>query len=256
MAAAIVAALVALAVGLGDLSAHGGEQLQARAYGLRAFPPVPAGVTKHRLLPSPAVGVGSAYSFEETLPDGLPVTWDPCRPIHYVVRSARLPSYGLALIHQAIARVSAATGLEFVDDGMTTEAPSPTRPLMETQYGDRWAPVLIAFSDASEYPSLGGEVMGRGGSAAVAPEGPASARYVTGQIVLDLADFASVRSRADGDLLARAAVMHELGHVVGLGHVPDTDQIMDPTNGGTTQFGTGDLAGLQILGSGLCHHDT
>jgi hypothetical protein len=251
-----VAGLVALAVGLDGLVAHGGVQLQARAYGLTAFPPVPAGVTDHRLLPSALPGVGSAYTFEETLPDGRPVTWDPCRPIHYVVRSTRLPSYGSAMITQAIARVSAATGLEFVDDGMTTEAPSATRPLVQARYGDRWAPVLIAFSDAAEYPSLGGEVMGRGGSVAVAPHGPASARYVTGQIVLDLSDFASVRSRPDGDLLARAAVMHELGHVVGLGHVPNTDQIMDPTNGGTTQYGTGDLTGLQLLGSGLCHDDT
>lgn len=253
---AVAAAVVAVVLLITSGAVHAqGANLRARAYGLRAFPPLPADAGDRRLLPAPTPGVGSAYAFEQTLPDGLPVTYDPCRPLHYVIRSTRLPAYGAAMVKAAVARVQAATGLEFVFDGYTTEAPSTDRPLVQSRYGDRWAPLLIAFSDPSESPSLGGDVMGRGGSAAVAPDGPASARYVTGQVILDLGDFQTVMSRPDGTLMARASIMHELGHVVGMAHVQNTDQIMDPVNGGTTTWGSGDLHGLALLGSGLCHHD-
>ncbi|WP_432519770.1 hypothetical protein [Kineococcus sp. SYSU DK006] len=72
---------------------------------------------------------------------GTPVAWKPCRPIHYVTRPDGAPTGAQQLMQQAIARVSAATGLRFIDDGATTEAPSPQRrPYQSERYGERWAP--------------------------------------------------------------------------------------------------------------------
>ena len=75
--------------------------------------------------------------------------YDPCRPIHYVVRPDGAPPGGAELIRTAVAQVSGATGLQFVDDGPTQEAPSTDREAYQPElYGRRWAPVLIAWSTA------------------------------------------------------------------------------------------------------------
>lgn len=60
----------------------------------------------------------------------------------------------------------------------------------------------------------------------------------------------------DGRQVVRAIVLHELGHLVGLGHVTDATQLMYPEGQpGVTDFGAGDLAGLAALGRGTCRPD-
>jgi hypothetical protein len=88
-----------------------------------------------------------SYRFTALQADGkTPVTYDPCRPVHYVVRTQGAPVGGQALITEAVGRVARATGLQFRDDGTTSEAPSGQRePFQKDRYGDRWAPVLIAW---------------------------------------------------------------------------------------------------------------
>lgn len=54
------------------------------------------------------------------------MAFDPCRPIHYVIRPDGKPPGGRGAIQAGIAEVSRATGLVFVDDGITfdeVEAP-------------------------------------------------------------------------------------------------------------------------------------
>jgi hypothetical protein len=221
------------------------------------YPPLPADAGDRRLLPLPPPSYGSSYAFLETLPDGSPVAYDPCRPIHYVIARSHLPPYGARMIREAVAKASAATGLEFVEDGMTDEALDFNRaPVQVARYGNRWAPVLIAFSDARQSPQLGADVMGRGGSRSVAPDGPASARYVTGAIGLDQDDFDQTLGYSNGWAMGRATIMHELGHLVGLAHVTDQMQLMANHNQGFVFYGPGDQHGLALEGSGLCHHDT
>ena len=61
--------------------------------------------------------------------------------------------------------VSAASGLQFVYDGTTAEAPSKTRETYQPdRYGKQWAPVLIAWSTPEESPDLAGKVAGTGGA--------------------------------------------------------------------------------------------
>jgi len=41
--------------------------------------------------------------------------------------------------------------------------------------------------------------------------------------------------------------LHELGHTIGLGHISDTKQIMNPYYTGSRSLGPGDMAGAQFL---------
>ena len=47
-------------------------------------------------------------------------------------------------------------------------------------------------------------------------------------------------------------LQHELGHVVGLDHIGDPDQMMRPSSSDVLTLQEGDLAGLAQLGQGAC----
>jgi hypothetical protein len=183
-----------------------------------------------------------------------PVAFDPCRPVHFVVRPTNEIPGGREQLTQALAEVSRATGLVFVDDGLTNEAPSDQRaPIQKERYGDRWAPVLITWSDPDEAPRLEGKVAGYAGPQWIGTPGKrGSDRYVTGIVVLDAPDLAKIMKRKDGRAQVLAIIMHELGHLVGLDHVEDPKQLMNAENVGVKRFADGDLRGLHELGLGAC----
>jgi hypothetical protein len=76
--------------------------------------------------------------------------------------------------------------------------------------------------------------------------------YVSGLVYLDGFSFAQLGLRPEGHAQARAIIMHELAHLVGLTHVADSGQLMYADNNGQTGFGAGDLEGLRRLGGGPC----
>jgi hypothetical protein len=206
--------------------------------------------------PAPAAGAGR-YRVLARQPGGsAPVTWSPCRPVHYVVRSAHAPKDGARMISEAVAQVSAATGLRFVADGATTEGPSPDRASFQpARYGDRWAPVLVLWATPDEVPDFGIDVAGEAGAQRVrTPSGDQT--YVSGIVYLDPGKIASIQ-RQGGYLLARAVLLHELGHLVGLAHVNDRREVMFPAvdQASPRTYAAGDLAGLALLGRGACQPD-
>ena len=193
----------------------------------------------------------NAYAFLETQLDQVtPVAYDPCQPIHYVVRGQGAPPGGGQLITEAIARVAKATGLTFVYDGPTDQSTADWE-ASDGVDGERWAPVVISWETPAESPELAGDVAGAAGSTARSYVG-ASRVYVSGTVTLDAEDMREIVDEPRGKQEARAIIMHELGHLVGLDHVDDKDQLMYPTIQRGTEFGTGDLTGLAALGRGAC----
>ena len=169
-----------------------------------------------------------------------------------MVRADAAPAGSEGLIAEAVAEVSAATGLTFVADGTTAEPPSAERDLFQPgTYGKRWVPVLLTWSGPAEVPELAGDVIGPGGSDYARTPGQPLV-YVGGQMRLDAVDAAATLALPRGRDHIRATIAHELAHVVGLDHVDDPTQLMYAENSGVSAFGDGDRAGLAVLRAGPC----
>jgi hypothetical protein len=222
-----------------------------------AAPAVRAPVPGGRLAPAvplPAAPPAEEWTFMRTQGGPLsPVAFDPCRAIHYVVRThPAVGTDGLDLVREAVAEVSAATGLVFAYDGTTDEAPAESRPAsLPSRYASRYAPVLIAFSDPDESPRLAGDTAGFGGPVAVR-DATGRLVYVSGNVVLDSPALSRHLGFLRRSAHARAIVMHELGHVVGATHPEDGSQLMAAENTGQTDWGDGDRYALALLGRGPC----
>jgi hypothetical protein len=185
------------------------------------------------------------YKFMAVQPgtDDIPVTYQSCQPIKYVVNSTLSVPGGQQFIDEAVGRISAATGLRFVNLGTTNLVPGRGR--------TPGATILIAWTTPTQVPELAGDTVGVGGSSSVRFRDSARRFYFSGEISLDTPDLADMLER-NGPASVRAVVMHELGHVMGLDHVQDRHELMNEHNVGMTDFGPGDLAGLALLGKGGC----
>jgi len=222
------------------------------------YPPLPADSRyPERVLPQVRPAVTGERAFNSTHPDGTPTRFDPCRPLHWVLNPDGMPDGGEQLLREAVAEISAATGLAFVDDGRTTERVSDDRESVQPQrYGERWAPVLVDWVDNSEVAYPDEEVFGVASRTVVTPSGtPASARYVTGWVALNRAWFTDALTDPGRAGIARGIMLHELAHLVGLDHVKDPTQVMHATSE-TSGLGDGDREGLAIAGAGSCYADT
>ncbi|HSV38300.1 MAG TPA: matrixin family metalloprotease [Nocardioidaceae bacterium] len=163
-----------------------------------------------------------------------PVRYPACQPLSYAVSGEGLDSEH-ELIDEAVVEIAAATGLRFVPLGSATEG----------------ATIVIRWTDSTGEPRLAGDTVGIGGSSSVVdPE--SGLRYFTkGRIDLDTPDLTTTLIQ-HGPEEVRAVMMHELGHVIGLDHVDDRNELMYQRNIGKTDFGPGDKEGLAILGKGPC----
>ncbi|GAA2498142.1 peptidase [Terrabacter carboxydivorans] len=220
------------------------------------WPPAPPDARAQPIgMPGASRSSSTDYVFMHTVTGvgGPPVAWDPCRPIHLLVNNAEAPPGADQLVREAVASVSSATGLKFVIEGITTEAPTERRaPLDRSRYGDRWSPVLVAWTDPSAVPDLQGRVAGLAGPSGAPYYTADQQHWVSGTVSLDGPQFREILQRPGGWASARAIVMHEFAHLVGLNHVPAPSQLMYEDNVGQTGFGPGDLEGLRQLGLGRC----
>lgn len=261
VACLIIAVTVALAIVIGSEMRHNDDILDGllamhdhadRPY-TASFRPSRQPPGEARLLPERSV-VDPVAPFEvaNTNWQGDPMRFDPCRPITVVV-SAHLATHGyVEVVTDVLAEVSAASGLAFeVEDHDVDETYDIDRSAYDPQqYGDRWSPVLIAWSTPQAQPLLEGDIIGWARRTHDAgPAGRADQRrwYVSGDIALDAAQL------GDDLSMHRIVLLHELGHLLGLDHVDDPHQIMYPEiRESVAVLGAGDLNGLAVVGAGAC----
>jgi hypothetical protein len=198
-------------------------------------------------VPAQPVGI---YSFEVVTAAGSPARWNPCVAVHYLVNLTDAPPGALIDVQRAVAVVAKASGLEFVSDGTTTAAPNTSWITKGPVGATGWPDVLIGWSDPSHTDLKLTQAMGgiTEYEAASLPEGRSG--LVSAVVVLSRPNDPGPGFGPDS---RGALLLHELGHAVGLGHVDDPTQIMNPVSTGAPGvYASGDLAGLKILGSGAC----
>ncbi len=212
------------------------------------------GLAPSRQVPAQQVDTTGPFAFiahQEGDPSS-PVGYDPCKPVRVKVNPLNAPAGFQGLVEEALARVGAAAGLRLEYDGTSDE-----RPQWENEYvpaflgAPRNRAGLIAWADADEVPELAGRVAGIGGSVAVEDQFGRT-RFITGGVTLDRALFEELMTSDPGRSGARAILLHELAHMVGLAHVDDPGELMNADNRGLLDFGPGDLQGLAKVGAGTC----
>jgi hypothetical protein len=210
------------------LPKHPNGALQAAGGGPVSIPGTPAADGDYRFL-------------RVNAKTGMPIRFDPCQTVEYIVNPTGAPQGALSAVNAAVAEVSKATGIEFRSVGLTSEKPSVSRGnYLPYQYGNKWVPILIAWMPLGKPSGTGHGFGAVGGPGGEVPDGNTSV-YVSGGVTMN----------TDANLAPedyKPVLMHELGHVMGLDHAARPGEVMYPDGGVTAAWGPGDLKGLAQIG--------
>lgn len=188
--------------------------------------------------------------------DGGVVRWNPCRRISYRANTTLAPRGAMRDVHAAVGEVSRATGIAFAYRGSSHVTP-------DNGFGWRGSaprvprPLVIAWARPGRGPGRSGLLQPRlaGVGAAVSATWRDTAgavhppQIVTGLVVINARYNRRLHPGFTGSGSRGLALMHELGHAMGLGHVRAQQQVMNPVLGKRHgRWGAGDLAGLRTVG--------
>ena len=214
-------------------------------------------VTPHCAAPAPVVapvtppapvtvdrGSASSYALHSNS-NGTVTRWNPCAgPISVRVNA---PADAQADVLAALTSVEAATGLDLAYAGATDFVPT------STNAGTQPADLVIAWASRAASDIWSGSEVGVGGwrSRGTSSDGGATWTWsiTSGFVIVDPA--AAVAPGFGRGATRGALLLHELAHALGLGHVSDPLQVMNPSLLSTSygSYGTGDLAGLAQVGA-------
>lgn len=196
---------------------------------------------------------GSAYGFLASNASG-PSVWDCTAPIKVVVNDSALPSAARetfrADLAAAFASISSVSPFEFLLVGTTSKIPSRS-------WGSSWddephrAPVIVAVAPAASSDLVKEHGAAAGGSFYRETPSGSLVSYA-GYVMVELEDFGTYRP-GSGRMSHQALLLHELLHVLNLGHVHDSSSVLTPLlSASDGDLGPGDVAGLSVLAARGC----
>jgi hypothetical protein len=171
--------------------------------------------------------------------------WDRCRPLRWVLRDPtgdRQLRYDIAM---AMAEIEAVTPWRFLYDGETSDLPTRAR------RGGGDADVVIAVVDAGETSELDAYDHAAGGAWTHPFKNDDGIWELSAGAVLIRAETLGRRPGGFGPSSRASLVLHELGHILGLGHVDSGESVMHAAMGsGAATLSAGDRDGLAELAWG------
>lgn len=192
--------------------------------------------------------VGSFASFfSGKSPNLLDSGWSNCPSditwsVDVSTLNPRLTRVELARLHSAFKIWSDASGLNFTHLGVQQMSYDPKTHHLSAAGMPTRNHIAVSFMPASNSGLLAPHVYGFGMPSQVLP---ASSQIVGGVLVLKK-EIVVAKSKSDPRVLDNL-YLHELGHVLGLGHVDDSSQVMYPTILKQSVLGSGDKAGIRAL---------
>lgn len=255
----VLALLVAILLGVFAVRSLLKEPVDLRE--LAALPGPTPSATPAASSPSPELSpavptfrpkVDGAFRFLERV-GGAPVRWNPCDTITYAVNAKGASSPVRPDLSEALRRVTRATGIRFTSAGISRETFFHAYRRMRYEGVVRDAELIMIWVDHEGYSAILRRLQDPRPSIAFAKTMAGlyanQDQYFGGIIVVD-AD--ATATHGFGYRYAHGSVLlHELGHIMGLDHVRDPDQLMYSgrhPNFSVRTYGPGDLEGLRRLG--------
>ena len=193
------------------------------------------------------------------------VRWSPCQvtasgvSTHYITYRVNTDGHPsrVTLVKEALAKVTAASGLRFRYLGTTTYI--PRNAVLHYRSGNRYvfdaaqeraatgAELVVAWAAKSRTNLLSG-TEAASGTASWSGSATSQLRIVQAAVVMRAGVVLPSGFRAGASV--GTLLLHELGHAVGIEHVTAPSQLMYPTLGSWSPAGysSGDRAGLRLVG--------
>ncbi|MGK2950195.1 MAG: matrixin family metalloprotease, partial [Acidimicrobiales bacterium] len=172
--------------------------------------------------------------------------WNPCRPILIEANFSGAPSFARIELDAAVAALRSASGMDIRFAGTTAERASSPHVAKDATQPSGWAPIRLTFATATEFPFDSPTASGYGFPKAAPDMATGRWQYITGVVVLRPTGWTQGTTSPNP---LSIMLRHELGHVLGLGHVTSTQEIMTSAgNGFARAWGPGDLEGLRRVG--------
>jgi hypothetical protein len=188
-------------------------------------PPEPVADVKPGPQPASPPALGP-HSFLYRLDSGQYARWNPCAAVRYAVNDDRARPGQRAMLENVLLEAEAATGLDLVYVGETSDGLDGKPP--------PGADVVLAFTDAAASPQLRTAV-GLGGGT-----------YRSSGVVSGYALFVNSYGTT---VYQQDLMLHEVGHMLGISHVADETQVMNPYLVPLARYSNGDLEGLWRMGA-------